>query len=210
MNALGALGMGRSIAVASWRLGAGALLACMPAFAAVAAEPSDEVVVAQALIPPANDTPRMEMSATSLPRFDRLDGAMRSSRIDMTLLPTQRSTLGPSIAMTSPDMRGVPGLRPFGGGSTSVDLGLHWRYTSDSKYRIDVSAWRRMNPVDAATLIESREPSYGARVEMHLASARHSGLVADHGFLGLQLDSGARITLRRSGGRPMVYYRTKF
>ena len=210
MDTVVALGMGRSIVAASRRPWAAVFLVCLSALSAAAAEPSADVVVAQASIPPANGAPRMEMSATSLPRFDSTDGATRSSRIDMTLLPTSRSTLGPSIGMTSPDLRGAPGLRPFAGGSTSVDLGLHWRYTSDSKYRFDVSAWRRMNPVDAATLIESREPSYGARVEMRLASGPRSGLVADHGFLGLQLDSGARITLRRSGGRPMVYYRAKF
>ena len=39
---------------------------------------------------------------------------------------------------------------------------------------------------------------------------RSSGLVADRGFVGLQLESGARITVRRSGGKPMIYYRTKF
>jgi hypothetical protein len=201
--------MDRSIVEASRRLWPAVLLVFLPAFSAAAAEPAGDVVVAQALIPPARNAPQMEMSAASVPRFDSADGATRSSRIDMTLLPTPRSTLGPSIAMTSPDRRGAPGLRPSSGGST-VDLGLHWRYTSDSKYRFDVSAWRRMNPVDAATLIESREPSYGARVEMHLDSAPHSGLVALRGFLGLQLDSGARITLRRSGGKPMIYYRAKF
>ena len=37
-----------------------------------------------------------------------------------------------------------------------------------------------------------------------------AGLVAERGFLGLQLESGARITVRRSGGKPMLYYRSKF
>jgi hypothetical protein len=211
MNAVGALGMGRSIATASRWLLSTALLICMLVFSAgAAADPSDDIVLAQAFMPPANDAPQMEMSTASLPRFDGIDGATRSSRIDMTLLPTPRSTLGPSVAMTSPDMRGVSGARPFANGSTSVDLGLRWRYTSDGKYRFDVTAWRRMNPIDAAGLIENRETSYGARVEMHLASAPRSGLVADHGFLGMQLESGARITLRKSGGKPMVYYRSTF
>jgi hypothetical protein len=34
--------------------------------------------------------------------------------------------------------------------------------------------------------------------------------VADRGFIGFQLESGARVTLRRSGGKPMIYYRTRF
>jgi hypothetical protein len=104
-------------------------------------------------------------------------------------------------------------IRPANQGPhiNSFDLGLHWRYTSFGNQRFDVSAWRRMNPVDAAGLIENRESSYGARVEMHLDSAPRSGLVAERGFLGLQLESGARITLRKGGGgKPMVYYRSTF
>ena len=88
---------------------------------------------------------------------------------------------------------------------------MHWRYTLDGNYRLDVSAWRRVLPPDALTLVELREPSYGARVEMQLGGgAPRSGFVADRGFLGFQLESGARVTLRRSGGKPMVYYRSKF
>jgi hypothetical protein len=166
--------------------------------------------VAQGFVP-ASDRPAMQMSASSLPRFDSADGATRSSRIDMTLLPTRQSTLGPSLAMTRSDPRGLLGLRPFAGDTTRVDLGLHWRYAYDSNYRFDVTAWHRMNAVDAASLIENRESSYGARVEMDLSAPR-TGFVADHHFLGFQLESGARITLRKSsgGGKPMVYYRSNF
>jgi hypothetical protein len=126
-------------------------------------------------------------------------------------MPTPQSTLGPSLAMTRADPLAQFGVRPFTSETTRVDLGLHWRYAYDSNYRFDVSAWRRLNPVDAASLIENRESSYGARVEMHLSAPR-SGFVADHGFLGFQLESGARITLRKSsgGGKPMVYYRSNF
>jgi len=212
MNAVVALGKGRSIAAAGLRWSASALLVCTSVCVAAApADSENEVLLAQAYALPTNDGPQMQMSATSLPRFDSTDGAMRSSRIDMTLLPTRESALGPSIAMTSPDARSVPAGRPFTATPTSVDLGLSWRYTSQRNYRFDVSAWRRMNPMDAATLIESRDPSYGARVEMHLASAPRSGFVAGHGFLGLQLESGARITLRKGGGgKPMIYYRSSF
>lgn len=210
MNAVVALGMGRSIAAASLRRPATVLLLCIAACNAAAADSSDDIVLAQAFVRPYERQPQMEVSASSLPRFDSTDGATRSSRIDMTLLPTPRSALGPSIAITSPDGRALSGGRAFSGYPTTVDLGLHWRYTWDGNYRFDVSAWRRMNPVDAASLIENRESSYGARVEMHLASAPRSGFVADHRFLGIQLESGARITLRKSGGKPMVYYRSSF
>jgi hypothetical protein len=212
MNAVGALGMGRSIAAASLRMSAAALLFCLVAYSGgVAADPQDPMLVAQAFIPPVNQGPHIEMSSASLPRFDSGDGVTRSSRVDMTLLPTKQSALGPSLAMTSPDASSFPGGRPLVGTFTSVDLGLHWRYTSIGNLRFDVSAWRRMNPAESASLIDNRESSYGARVEMHLTPPPRSGFVADHGFLGLQLESGARITLHKGGGgKPMVYYRSKF
>jgi hypothetical protein len=39
--------------------------------------------------------------------------------------------------------------------------------------------------------------------------ANHN-FVVDRGFVGIRLDRGARITLHRSGGKPMVYYRNQF
>ena len=87
---------------------------------------------------------------------------------------------------------------------------MHWRYTLDRQYRIDFTAWHRVAAADAIDLVQSREPTYGARVEMGLGSLPKSGFVADRGFLGLQLDGGARITVRRSAGRPMLYYRATF
>jgi hypothetical protein len=74
----------------------------------------------------------------------------------------------------------------------------------------DVAAWRRLMPPDTLTLVQMRQPSYGARFEMQIGSTPTTGFVADRGFLGLQLESGARVTLRRSEGKPMVYYRTRF
>ncbi len=128
----------------------------------------------------------------------------------MTWLPPRRSALGLSLGMTSPE-------RPLRRPSRSAPAprrawtsGLHWRYTLDSNYRVDVTAWRRLVPPDALTLVQTHEPSYGARVEMQIGRASQRGFVADRGFVGLQLESGARVTLRRSGGKPMIYYRTKF
>jgi len=135
-----------------------------------------------------------DVSATLLPRFEP-DGATRTSRIDMTWLPPRRSALGLSVGNTG----------------QSMDVGLHWRYTRDAHYRIDVTAWRRVTPPDAVSLVHLREPSYGARLEMRIGRApTEPGFVAERGFVGFQLDSGARITVRRSGGRPMLYYRTRF
>jgi len=151
-----------------------------------------------------------EVSVTSLPGFQP-DGAIRSSRIDMTWLPPRRSTLGISLGLTSIDGLGFAAPANLGNSGQSMDVGLHWRYTRDSHYRIDVTAWRRVTPPDAASVAQLREPSYGARVEMRTGRAStESGFVVERGFVGFQLDSGARITVRRSGGRPMLYYRSRF
>lgn len=157
---------------------------------------------------------QLEVSAAAVPRFENVDGSTRASRIDLTWLPPRQPGLGLAMGMTlGMTNRTAPGFftgAPFLGTSSSVDLGFHWRYTLDSKYRIDLTAWHRMAPTDAIDLVQSREPAYGARVEMRLWSLPKRGLIADRGFLGVQLDGGARITVRRSGGKPMLYYRANF
>ena len=211
MDPVAARGLGRSNAVA--RLGARIallILLCMASFSAAALEDPLPMVAA----PPASGSPepraaaQMEIAATSLARFDDFDGMARSSRLDMVWLPPRRSALGLALGITT--MAG-PGLSPMERApGPGLDLGFHWRYTLDRQYRIDVTAWRRMTPSDALDLVQARNPSYGARVEMRLGSMPKSGFVADRGFLGLQLESGARITVRRKAGRPMFYYRTRF
>jgi hypothetical protein len=159
-------------------------------------------VTTQVLIP--------EFSTTSLPRFEP-DGGTRTSRVDMTWLPAQRSALGLSLGMTTIDGLGLAVPANLGNTGQSMDVGLIWRYTPDGNYRIDVTAWRRVAPQDAASLIQLRDSSYGARVEMRIGRAPiESGFVAQRGFVGFQLESGARITVRRSGGKPMLYYRSNF
>jgi hypothetical protein len=154
--------------------------------------------------------PQLKLSASSLPRFDNIDGSTRSSRIDMTWMPPRRSALGLSLGMTTMEGPSFSAAGPYVGAAPIVDLGLRWRYTLDSNYRFDVAAWRRLMPPDTLTLVQMRQPSYGARFEMQIGSTPTTGFVADRGFIGLQLESGARVTLRRSEGKPMVYYRTKF
>jgi len=64
---------------------------------------------------------------------------------------------------------------------------------------------------DALSMIERHEPTYGARVEMGLGQSRlHKGFVADRGFVGLQLESGARLGVKRVNRAPLIYYRNKF
>lgn len=215
MNALVASGLGQSNAVALIRLRAATfILLCSAATSAFAFdENSASSIVAQSsgMTTGERTRPQLEVSASSLPRFDNIDGSNRTTRIDMTWLPPRRSALGLSLGMGTVDDSTLAQFGPRNGSPTRLDLGLRWRYTLDGNYRIDVTAWRRLMPPDALTLVQTREPSYGARVEMSLGGGLpKSGLVADRGFVGLQLESGARVTLKRSGGKPMIYYRTKF
>ncbi len=153
---------------------------------------------------------QLEVSASSLPRFDNIDGSTRASRIDMSWLPPRRSALGLLLGMTDRTGSALSTGGPYPGATPGVDLGFHWRYTLDSQHRIDITAWHRMGATDAIDLVQTHQPAYGARVEMRLGSLPRSGFVADRGFLGVQLHGGARITVRRSAGRPMLYYRTGF
>jgi len=212
MNAVVALGLGRSNAVA--RLGRRVPVALFLGLAgsgawALDVEPS-LAAAATRMNPDERARLQLELSASSLPRFDSTDGSTRTSRIDMTWMPPRRSALGLLLGMTTTERPSFSAAGPYFGTAPIVDLGLRWRYTLDSNYRIDVAAWRRLVPPDTLTLVQTREPSYGARLEMQIGSSPAAGFVADRGFLGLQLESGARVTLRRSEGKPMVYYRTKF
>ena len=155
-------------------------------------------------------TPVIEMSTSSLPRFDAADGSQRTQRVDMALLSPGRSAFGLTMGIAAPSASryGFTGAGPDASGS--VNLGLQWRYTLENNRRVDITAWHDVGrPSDALAMIQSREAAYGARVEMQLSGPR-SRLVADHGFIGMQLDGGGRITVRRSAGKPMVYYRNNF
>jgi hypothetical protein len=91
------------------------------------------------------------------------------------------------------------------------DIGLQWRQPVLNDHRIDITAWRRVHdePTDALSLIRQRDPTFGARMEFKVGGKRR-GFMADYRFLGLQLDNGARIGLRRKNGNPTLYYRASF
>jgi hypothetical protein len=155
--------------------------------------------------------PQVEVSTASLPRFDSVDTAARTSRIDMTLLPHRRSAVGLAFGVSS--LAGAnKAIAPWASDVSTMDFGIHWRVTLDSNYRFDVTAYRRVPNSDAMSLIENHDPGYGARLELGIGSiqGRSKGFVADKGFLGFQLESGARVTIRRSHGKPMLYYRNTF
>lgn len=214
MNAVAANRIGRSSVGASRpTLQAAVALLLLPAACSAAAQEQvpPALLASSASAPHERMRPvQMEVSASSLPRFDNTEGSSRNSRIDLSWLPPRRSALGLSLGMTSMDGPALSAGGSYPGTTAHVDLGFHWRYALDTQYRIDVKAWRRMPPSDALDLVQARRPTYGARVEMQLGSLPQRGFVADRGFVGLQLEGGARITVRRSGGRPMFYYRTRF
>lgn len=153
--------------------------------------------------------PQLEVTASTLPRFDGADALTQTTRVDMRLLAPGRSGLGLAVGLNSASGGGgaFPTLTP----ARSIDLGVHWRYTFDSNHRFDVTAYRKVPNGDAISLIESRDPTYGARVEMGFGSRSvRKGFVADRGFVGLQLEGGARVSVKRKNGGPMFYYRNTF
>jgi hypothetical protein len=113
---------------------------------------------------------------------------------------------GPRLSLTAVPALASPWALPAG-----QDIGLQWRQPIGSERTIDITAWRRVTPVerDALSLIQDRQPHYGARVEMRIANARRS-FSADLKAIGLQLDNGAKIMLRRKDGNPTLYYRQQF
>ena len=117
-----------------------------------------------------------------------------------------RSVPRPSLSLTARES--LPGFAPRG----SVDVGLQWSHPIGGQ-QVDFSTWRRVSPPpsDAMSLIQQQQQEssvYGARVEMKLAPASRK-LFADK-FIGFQLDSGARIGLKKNNGNPTIYYRNEW
>jgi hypothetical protein len=184
----------------------GCCLACGGALAQGVLQQAQDAVAAEAR----TEAPvRLEVSTSTLPRLESQDTGFQAPRVDLSLLPQGRSGLGVAVGVTSFAARSgtaLPGLAP----RTGVDLGFRWRQMVHQQ-QVDVTAWRRMNTDDDAySLIQQRQPVYGARVEMKLDSAKGKGFLAEKGFIGMQLESGAKISIKRKDGRPMVYYRTSF
>lgn len=125
--------------------------------------------------------------------------------------------LGPTMAGPLSDRsaeRGLsldvrPSLAAPGVAPNSADVGLQWRQPVGSRGLVDITAWRRSTPpTDALSMIQQREPVFGARFEFKLAARK--SFATDMKFIGLQLDSGARIGIRKSNGNPTIYYRQTF
>jgi len=152
----------------------------------------------------------VSLLCTAAPAQEAGKDGTSAQRADLALVPFTRSGDAPSLFLANPGPG--PGAQALGLQSRgAVDVGLHWSPRLENLHQIDVSAWRRMNaPDDAYSQVQLRNaPLYGARVEMNLARPK-SGLLADKGFLGFQMESGARITMKRKDGISMLYYRTGF
>ena len=164
---------------------------------------SAEVLLAEARA----DQPgvKVQVRTSTLPRLEAQDSGFQAPRIDFSLTPRNSHGLGAVVGVSGFNSSALPlGLQPQ---RPSVDLGLRW-----SQKQVDVMAWRRMTgPDDAYSLIQMQQPVYGARVEMNLGGGKKKGPFAlDRGLIGLQLESGARISIKRKNGGPMIYYRTSF
>lgn len=192
-----------------WAVAAMALWAAAPlAFAQDAPLPPEGVVLAEARVEP---RVRMQVEASALPRLESQDSGFQAPRVDVSLFPAKARGLGAVVGMSgfSANAAQPLGLAPRSG---SVDLGVRWTHTLESQNQIDLTAWKRMNgPDDAYALINNRQQAvYGARVEMNIKPAKVSLMGLEKAFLGFQLESGAKISIKRKDGRPMVYYRTTF
>lgn len=161
-----------------------------------------------------DDAARLEVATSSVPRNDRVEGFSSSQRVDFTLMPQGDRAVGLAVGMRGygqPASQLGAGLAPAA--NPAVDVGLHWRHTLDSSYRIGVTAFRRVpqQTPDALALGAEREAAFGARVELDLnRGKKEKASFADKGLVGVQLDNGAKISLRRKHGGPMVYYRNTF
>lgn len=184
----------------------------VPAIAASDAtlQATGDVLVAEARTD--HQPPRLQVQASTLPRMEANDNGFQAPRVDVSLFPSGGpSGIGPVVGISTPR----PGVAAYGLNpqSSSVDLGVRWTQRLSNHQQIDVTAWRRMiTDQDAYSLIQrQQQPMYGARVELNLAaSSSKTRLAADLGFIGLQLEGGARISIKRKYGGPMVYYRTSF
>jgi hypothetical protein len=191
--------------------GAAALCVTLCAVPGVAAATERSAPQPNATVVAAADfRPSVEVNTSSLPRFDGADGATRSNRVDVTVLPAHALGMGFAVGVSSHS--GFPrGFAPSAVAAPTVDFGLRWHYTLDSSYRFNITAYRRVLNTDALSLVENSDPSYGARVEMGMGVQNlRKGFVADRGFVGLQLEGGGKVTVRGKHGGPMFYYRNQF
>ncbi|RYF13469.1 MAG: hypothetical protein EOO30_21190, partial [Comamonadaceae bacterium] len=196
-----------AIAASRWetplRASAAALLTLLSASAAHAQEaspPPEALLVLEAR--PQQPPMRLKVESSALPRLDAQDSGFQAPRLDLSVVPENaRGTgFGPVLGVRTMPTQVAPGSPGLAAARSGVDLGLRFSHRFQNDNQIDVTAWRRMNgPDDAYSLIQMREPVYGARVEMkmNIKPAKFNAFGIDRGLLGFQLESGARISIKR-------------
>lgn len=137
-------------------------------------------------------------------------GAMALAFLAAGSCAAQAQGEGPLQQLPQMSLMVLPQIASQRPGPAGEDLGLQWRQPVGSHRTIDVLAWRRVAPRerDALAMIQDREPMYGARVEMRITSRK--SFATELKAIGLQLDNGAKIMLRRKDGNPTLYYRQQF
>lgn len=116
-------------------------------------------------------------------------------------LPAQGTAVGLGLDVNAPAVHGP---------QRGTDLSLRWRTVLPGGEWLHVSAWHALVPASAAAGLASSAPTMGTRLELHLKPAPVFGFMAEARAIGLQLDGGAKITLKRRNGGLMVQYRMQF
>jgi len=155
--------------------------------------------------------PSIQALINTVPVLDGPAGVSSLSRIDMVRWArTQRSALGLSVGLETPlgpavDSRYTPAL----------SVGFRWRTSlGEGDQHLDVASWRRLSATPSVTdpltgTSQSVDPAqYVTRIELQFAKPK--GMAAELGAIGMQLDGGAKLSLRVKHGGPMVYYRRAF
>ena len=153
---------------------------------------------------PADSTsvsPRFELSERTLARLDGPEpGNTRVEAVGWA----ERGSNSFGVALGSTLDRPAPVPRLVEQASASMDVGVRWRSTVNSRHRVDVAAWRALSGE-----VDDERPAVTTRVEMQFAAPRSKSF-AELGAVGMQLSGDSRLTLKIRKGRPMFYYRSKF
>ena len=145
-------------------------------------------------------SPRFELSGHTLVRVDGPEPS--NTRLEAVGWAERGSnSFGLALGSTLDRPALVPrlGEQP----APSMDVGVRWRSTVNSRHRVDVAAWRALSGED------EERPAVTTRVEMQFAAPRSKSF-AELGAVGMQLSGDSRLTLKIRKGRPMFYYRSKF
>jgi hypothetical protein len=124
----------------------------------------------------------------------------RLPQVDLVMLAT-------AVPTSSVTLQGTPassGLRA----SPSLNLGLRWRPAPVAGRNVDAQLFRRVSKTterDDDWQIDA--PLYGAKVEMQMSRPQRVSL---RDLLGVQLDNGARVSVRPRNGKLSLYYRVQF